>query len=135
MPQLTRRSVLLLGGVASLTALAVPAPASAAGTASLGHPAIAARSAFADAIGSNVTATAGQHRFRLRLLSILDLGPAGQYEPERCFNLVFRASGTGAMPDGIYRLRSTRFPATTLLLTGIGPAANNQFQALVNRSS
>src|SRR5690349_8599551 len=111
MPQLTRRSALLLGGMTGLTALAAPARASAA---PVGHQSIPARSAFARAVGGTVTATAEHGRFRLRLLIIDDLGPAERHQPERSFNLIFQA--TGALPDGIYRLSSPRFPTTTLLL-------------------
>lgn len=141
MHQPTRRSLLLLGGAAGVSALAaLAAPAQASASAAVQqtarHPgsAIAARSSFAAAVGGTVTATADNGRFRLKLLEIADLGQAKRFEPEQNFNLIFRVCRGPELPEGIYRLGSARFPVTTLLLTAVGPSNLNQFQALVNRS-
>ncbi len=134
MHSVTRRSILLLGGAVGVAALVSPAEASTLSGSRHANSAIGTRADFAGAARSAVTAIAPDGRFRLTLLDILDLGPAEQFDPQQNFNLIFQAGRAGTVPDGIYRLGSARFPATTLLLNRTGPTHGRQLQALVNRS-
>ncbi len=134
MPELTRRSALVLGGALGLAALAIPAGAASATL--LGGqqpPAIPLRSVFGKVRGSTVMATGGTRSHRLTLVDILDLGP-GPVDPQRCFNLIFQTQGSTPLAEGVYRLSSSRLPATSLLLSPIGRRGGGQLQAVVNRS-
>ncbi|MDQ2957123.1 MAG: hypothetical protein M3Y42_09175 [Actinomycetota bacterium] len=132
MPQLTRRSVLVLGGALGLAAFSRPTSAAAVPASG---PRIPLRSSFARATGTIVTATDSQRSYRLRLAEILDLGQSGQFDPQLSFNLIFRNAGSTELIEGIYRLGSSRLPATSLLLSPTGRAGGKQVQAVVNRSA
>lgn len=136
MADMTRRTLLTLGGAAGLLALAGPAEAAAATTnaARLGATTakIGPRSSFTHLVGRTVTATGRAGSYRLTLIGIgdVDRTPAGS---ANSFNLIFRQQSAGAFIEGIYRLSGPNLKGVSLLLNSVG--ADGRIQALINRGN
>ena len=135
MPDLTRRSLLTLGGTAGLFVLTT-APAEAATRASIGltrlvtpSGQIGGRGAFTPLVGRTVVAAGQSRRYRLKLVRISDVDRAAS--TEHSFNLIFAGPAGDDFVEGIYRLSGPGLPAVSLLLTPFG--ADGLVQALINR--
>lgn len=136
MAELTRRTLLALGGAAGLWALAGPAEATTAVTSVLrprSSAAIGNRASFSHLVGQSVTATGGSGTHRLTLVGIEDVSHtvAGS---ARSFNLIFRPTDGRPFVEGIYCVTGARLSATALLLTSVGASGSTRrIQALINR--
>lgn len=139
MAQLTRRSLLTLGGVAGLLSLAGPAAAAAPARATVRRftpPGliIGPRSDFTRYVGRTVTATNASGSHRLRLTEIADVSHAAVGDAQS-YNLLFTPPAGASFQEGLYRLTALGLRSTTMLLTVVGPAGPAQrIQALVNRT-
>jgi hypothetical protein len=93
------------------------------------------RSHFVPAIGKTFDAVDGKRSFELTLTTIEDLVPVVEADDENRFNLIFSASSAD-VHEGVFTLRRTGTPTTTLFLSPIGTsAATHPLQAIVNRHS
>ncbi|HEX2905010.1 MAG TPA: hypothetical protein VHO01_16265 [Jatrophihabitans sp.] len=138
MRQLTRRSLLALGGSAGLLGLAGPAQAAARPTrvAGLGTaaPAIGPRSSFGHLLGRTVLVTGPDGSRRLTLARIADVSQAAAGD-ENAYNLLFAVPSGPPFTDGIYQLSAPGLRPIPLLLTTIGaPGADQRVQAVVNHN-
>ena len=129
MPHVSRRAILGAGfasvGLGMAGAMGATAPAADAA------PVVRlSRSHYAKSQGRTFTATHGKHVYHLKLLHIHDVAGTTAKQRDRCFNLVFGA--TGRMPDGIYTLARAGVLTQTLFLSRIG--TDPTMQALVNQS-
>lgn len=145
MPDLSRRSALLLGGSALLGSLGLASTDAEAATIrgrriadqlamSRTASPIPLRTGFVPLIGSNLTATSPRTSHRLTLLQVNDLGSAAAYD--RCFTLILQVVGSARLAEGIYRLGSSRLPGTALLLSPVGQdvaGRPQRVQAVINR--
>jgi hypothetical protein len=141
-PPITRRAVFRLSAGAGLV-VAVPLGASGAAaarrsvvpTGSARLLPIPGRSAFLPGVGTAFSAVGDAGRFDLRLHEVLDLpgAAATATDREQSFNLIFQPVGP-ALPDGIYRIRSSRVPEATLSLSHVDRLPGRRLQALINRS-
>jgi hypothetical protein len=134
-PNLTRRSVLMLGlGTVGAGFIGRPGAALATATSPRGSDGLPLRSQFLPGVGAVFSASAATGRHRLRLVEILDVPPSPVARDEHAFNLIFEQISATPMTQGIYRLTCSRVPATSLFLSPIGLSTKRQeFQALVNR--
>lgn len=135
MADLTRRSLLTLGGAAGLLALTVtPAEAAIGATSGLTRltaptERIGYRSSFAPLVGRTLTAVGGGRRYPLQLSRIGDVDRAAT--AEHSFNLIFTPPAGSVFVEGIYRLSGAGMLPVSLLLSPVGPAG--AVQALINR--
>ncbi len=136
MADMTRRTLLTLGGAAGVLALAGPADATTAGTGlrpSATGAAIGQRASFASLLGRSLTVTGGSGSHRLLLERIADVDRTGQGSANS-FNLIFRQADDNEFVEAIYRLPTSWLARTSLLLSPIGPAGpSRRIQALINR--
>ncbi len=145
MPEVSRRTVMTAGlGGLGFAAVAIatqtgPAFASSPSTARVNPNALEAgvdptRSLYLPAVGETFRGSDGTRTIDLTLTAVEDLASAEPGDEGR-FSLLFTTLGFLA-GDGIYTLRHTGIPTTTLFLTPIGPrGANRTLQAIVNRTA
>jgi len=137
MPDMTRRTLLTLGGAAGVIALAGPAGATTASTgvrraAPVGSG-IGLRSSFTGLIGRSFTVTNASGRHRLTLEKIDDVAHTSAGSTHS-FNLIFRQTDGAEFTEGIYGLPTSWLGRTSVLLSPIGAAGKNRrIQALINR--
>ncbi len=145
MPEVSRRTAMTAGlGGLSLAAAAIatqlgPTQASAAPSVTANPNALEAgveptRSLYLPAVGSTFRASDGTRTIDITLATVEDLASAKSPGDEGRFSLLFTTLGFLA-GDGIFTLRRSGIPTTTLFLTPIGPrGATRTMQAIVNRT-
>ncbi len=144
-PEVSRRTVMTTGlGGLGLAAVAIatqtapalagsPAPA-AVNPHALESGAEPTRSLYLPAVGRTFAASDGTRTIDITLTAVEDLPAAKAPGDEGRFSLLFAAIGFLA-GDGIFTLRRTGTPTTTLFLTPVGPrGATRTMQAIVNRT-
>jgi hypothetical protein len=147
--EVSRRTAVLAGaagagiGAAALATQAAPAlgrPSTPGVLSALDPFAVEAgsvplRSHFVPALGKTFDAADGKRSIELTLTTIEDLVPVLEAGDENRFNLIFSTSSAD-VHEGVFTLRRTGTPTTSLFLSPIGTSAAAQpLQAIVNRHS
>ena len=122
MPDVSRRAVLAASGLATaVVALAAPASAAAAR--------VPLRAEFAALRGRRLRLSGPHGAVRVMVADVEGLSDAGRQDSRR-YSVLLRPSRP--VPDGIYRLSSSRFASADLFLANVDRRGAAGLEAVVN---